>query len=161
MMAGPFDILRSISKLLNIIAGIAVTFMMLLTVADVLLRAGGHPIIGTFEVVALSLALVIGFGIPQVSLDRGHVYMDILLDKLSKRGKNVMNTITRLLCIIFFLPLGYNLFNVGARFHASGEVTATIKIPFYPVAYGVAVCCLLECCVLIFDIVRVWRGQYE
>jgi TRAP-type C4-dicarboxylate transport system permease small subunit len=161
MMAGPFDILRFVSKLLNIIAGIAVTFMMLLTVADVLLRAGGHPIIGTFEVVALSLALVVGFGIPQVSLDRGHVYMDILLDKLSKRGKNVLNTITRLFCIIFFLPLGYNLFNVGARFHASGEVTATIKIPFYPVAYGVAVCCLLECCVLIFDIVKVWRGQYE
>jgi TRAP-type C4-dicarboxylate transport system permease small subunit len=161
MMAGPFDILRAISKFLNIVAGIAVTFMMFLTVADVLLRAGGHPIIGTFEIVALLLALVIGFGIPQVSLDRGHVYMDFLLEKLSKRGKNVMNTITRLFCIIFFLPLGYNLFNVGARFHASGEVTATIKIPFYPVAYGVAVCCLLECCVLIFDIVRVWRGQYE
>ena len=160
-MTNPADILRSVSKLLNIIAGIAVTVMMLLTVADVLLRAGGHPIIGTFEIVALSLALVIGFGIPQVSLDRGHVYMDILLDKLSKRGKNVLNTITRLFCIIFFLPLGYNLFNVGARFHASGEVSPTIKIPFYPVAYGVAICCLLECCVFIFDIVRIWRGEYE
>jgi TRAP-type C4-dicarboxylate transport system permease small subunit len=160
-MAGQFKILRFVSKLLNIIAGIAVTVMMLLTVADVLLRAGGHPIIGTYEIVALLLALVIGFGIPQVSLDRGHVYMDFLLEKLSKRGKKVMNTITRLFCIIFFLPLGYNLFNVGARFHASGEVSATIKIPFYPVVYGVAVCCLLECCVFIFDIVRVWRGEYE
>jgi TRAP-type C4-dicarboxylate transport system permease small subunit len=160
-MANPSDVLRFISKVLNIIAGIAVTVMMLLTVADVLLRAGGHPIIGTFEIVSLLLALVVGFGIPQVSLDRGHVYMDFLLEKLSKRGKKVMNTITRLFCIILFLPLGYNLFNVGARFHASGEVSATIKIPFYPVAYGVAVCCLLECCVFIFDIVRAWRGQYE
>jgi TRAP-type C4-dicarboxylate transport system permease small subunit len=160
-MANPSDVLRFISKVLNIIAGIAVTVMMLLTVADVLLRAGGHPIIGTYEIVSLLLALVIGFGIPQVSLDRGHVYMDFLLEKFSKRGKKVMNTITRLFCIILFLPLGYNLFNVGARFHASGEVSATIKIPFYPVAYGVAVCCLLECCVFIFDIVRVWRGQYE
>jgi TRAP-type C4-dicarboxylate transport system permease small subunit len=160
-MASQFKTLRFVSKLLNIIAGIAVTVMMFLTVADVLLRAGGHPIIGTYEIVSLLLALVIGFGIPQVSLDRGHVYMDFLLEKLSKRGKKVMNTMTRLFCIFFFLPLGYNLFNVGARFHASGEVSATIKIPFYPVAYGVAVCCLLECCVFIFDIVRVWRGQYE
>src|SRR4030043_1043266 len=160
-MANPSDVLRFISKVLNFIAGGAVTFMMLLTVAAVLLRAGGHPIIGTFEIVALLLALVIGFCIPQVSLDRGHVYMDFLLEKLSKRGKKVMNTITRLFCISFFLPLGYNLFNVGARFHASGEVSATIKIPFYPVAYGVAVCCLLECCVFIFDIVRIWRGEYE
>jgi TRAP-type C4-dicarboxylate transport system permease small subunit len=146
---------------MNIIAGVAVTFMMLLTVADVLLRAGGHPIIGTFEVVALSLALVIGFAIPQVSLDKGHVTMDFLLEKLSKRAKDVMNTFTRILGLIFFAFIGFNLFNVAARFHASGEVSPTIKLPFYPVAYGVAVCCLLECFVFIFDIVRIWRHEYE
>ncbi len=160
-MAGPFDILRFISKLLNTIAGIALTFMMLLTVADVLLRAGGRPIIGTYEIVALLLALVLGFGIPQVSLDRGHVSMEFLLDKLSKRNRKVMHTFTRILCLILFAFIGYNLFNVGAGFHASGEVSPTIKLPFYPVAYGVAVCCLLECCVFLFDIVRIWRGQYE
>src|SRR5512137_1165395 len=118
MMASPFNVLRIVSMLLNIIAGVAVTFMMFLTVADVILRAGGHPIIGTFEIVSLLLALVIGFGIPQVSLDRGHVYMDFLLEKLSKRGRNVMNTFTRVLCLILFAFIGYNLFNVGARFHA-------------------------------------------
>jgi TRAP-type C4-dicarboxylate transport system permease small subunit len=146
---------------LNTIAGIAVTFMMLLTVADVLLRAVGRPIIGTFEIVALSLALVIGFGIPQVSLDRGHVYMEFVLEKLSKKSRRVMNTFTRILCLILFAFIGANLFNVGARFRASGEVSSTIQIPFYPVAYGVAVCCLLECFVFIFDIVRIWRGEYE
>ena len=154
-------VLRIISNLLNTVAGAAVTFMMLLTVADVVLRAGGHPIIGTFEVVSLLLALVIGFGIPQVSIDRGHVSMDFLMDKLSQRGRNIMNTFTRLLCLALFAFIGVNLFNVGARFHASGEVSPTIMIPFYPVAYGVAVCCLLECCVFLFDIVRIWRGQYE
>ena len=160
-MGNAFNVLKFVSKVLNSIAGIAVTVMMLMTVADVLLRAGGHPIIGTFEIVALLLALVIGFGIPQVSLDRGHVYMDFLLNKLSKRRKDVMNTFTRVLCLGLFAFIGINLFNVGARFHASGEVSATIKIPFYPVAYGVAICCLLECCVFIFDIVRIWRGDYE
>jgi TRAP-type C4-dicarboxylate transport system permease small subunit len=161
MMVGPFNILRIISKLLNIIAGIAVTVMMLLTVADVLLRAGGYPIIGAYEIVTLLLALVIGFGIPQVSLDRGHVYMEFLLEKFTKRGKDMMNVFTRILCLTLFAFIGYNLFNVGAGFRASGEVTATIQLPFYPVAYGVGVCCLLECCVFIFDIVRIWRGQYE
>ena len=156
-----FNLLKFVSKVLNSIAGIAVTFMMLLTVADVFLRAGGYPIIGTFEIVALLLGLVIGFGIPQVSLDRGHVYMEFLLEKLSKRGRNVMNTFTRVLCLILFAFIGYNLFNVGARFHASGEVSPTIQIPFYPVAYGVAVCCLLQCCVFFFDIIKIWKGKYE
>jgi TRAP-type C4-dicarboxylate transport system permease small subunit len=160
-MASPFKLLRFISKLLNIVAGLSVTGMMLLTVADVLLRAGGHPIIGTYEIVALLLALVIGFGIPQVSLDRGHVNMEFLLEKFSKRGRNVMNTFTRVLCLILFASIGTNLFNVAAKFHASGEVSPTIQLPFYPVAYGVAVCCLLECVVFLFDIVRIWKGQYE
>lgn len=160
-MASQFKILQSVSRLLNIIAGISVTLMMLLTVADVLLRAGGHPIIGTYEIVALLLAIVIGFGIPQVSLDRGHVYMEFLLQKFSKNGRNVINTVTRIFCLILFAFIGVNLFSVGAAFRASGEVSPTIQLPFYPVAYGVAVCCLLECCVFIFDILRIWRGEYE
>ena len=160
-MASPFNALQFISKLLNFTAVVALTFMMLLTVLDVLLRAGGHPIIGTYEIVALSLALVIGFAIPQVSLDKGHVVMEFLLEKLSQRGRNMMNTLTRVLSLMLFAFIGYNLFHVGAGFRASGEVSATIKLPFYPVAYAVAVCCLLECCVFIFDIVRIWRGQHE
>lgn len=160
-MGSLYSILRFCSKIMNIIAGIALTVMMLLTVADVLLRSGGHPLIGTYEIVALLMALVIGFAIPQVSLDRGHVYMEFLLEKLSRNGKNVMNTFTRILCLILFAYIGINLFDVAAGFHASGEVSPTIQLPFYPVAYGVAVCCLLECCVFIFDIVDIWRGRYE
>jgi len=156
-----YDVLKFISKILNFIAGITLTLMMLLTVADVSLRAAGYPIIGTYEIVALSLAIVIGFGIPKVSLDKGHVYMEFLLEKLGPRGKDIMNTFTRILVLIVFFFIGYNLFNVGAEFHASGEVSPTIKLPFYPVAYGVGVCCFLECFVFIFEIVNIWRGQHE
>ena len=160
-MGGPFHILRFISKLLNFIAGVALTFMMLLTVADVFSRAGGRPMIGAYEIVALTMGIVIGFGIPQASLERGHVYMEFLLAKFSKTGKNVMNTFTRVLCLILFAFIGYNLFHVAAGFQASGEVSPTIQLPFYPLAYGIAVCCLLECCVFIFDIVKIWSGDYE
>ncbi len=160
-MTPAFSTLKFLSKILNIVAGISVTFMMLLTVADVLLRASGYPIIGTFEIVSLSLALVIGFGIPQVSLDRGHVTMDFILDKLSVKGKKLMNIFTRLLCLILFLIIGYNMFIVGEGFRLSGEVSATIKLPFYPVAYGVGICCLIECLVFIFDIIRIWSNKYE
>jgi TRAP-type C4-dicarboxylate transport system permease small subunit len=160
-MSRPFHILQFISRVLNFISGIALTLMMLLTVSDVLLRASGHPFLGAYEIVALLLGIVIGFGIPQTSLDRGHVYMEFLLVKLSPAARNVMNTLTRVLCLILFVFIGYNLFKVAAGFQASGEVSPTIQLPFYPVAYGVAVCCLLECFVFLFDIVKIWRGQYE
>lgn len=131
-----FSVLRFISKIMNFIAGVTLTLMMLLTVADVSLRAAGHPIIGTYEVVALSLAVVIGFGIPKVSLDKGHVYMEFLLEKLGPRGKDMMNTFTRILVLILFFFIGYNLLNVGAEFHASGRFHLRLSYPFIPSHMG-------------------------
>ncbi len=156
-----FGILLGLSRILSYIGGAALTFMMFLTVADVLLRAGGRPILGVYELVALSLAIVIGFTIPKVSLDRGHVYMEILLNRLSKRNRAIMNTLTRILCILLFVIVGYNLCLIGHEFHTSGEVSSTLKLPFFPIAYFVGVCCFIECFVFIFDIVKIWRGQYE
>jgi TRAP-type C4-dicarboxylate transport system permease small subunit len=161
MMDQAYKILQKMCIFLNIIAGIALTFMMFLTVADIFARAGKHPILGTYEIVALSLAIVIGFSIPQVSLDRGHVYMEIILDRLSKNNKAILNTLTRILCMILFAIIGYNLFLIGNEFHMSGEVSSTLKIPFFPIAYCVGVCSFIECLVFFFDIVKIWRGQYE
>ncbi len=161
-MEGILDrFLNTASKILNIIGGTALTFMMFLTVADVLMRAGGHPILGTYEIVGLALALVIGFGIPRVSMDRGHVFMEFLIEKMPRDWKNIFNTFTRILCIILFLIIGYNLFSVGNEFHTSGEVSPTLKLPFFPVAYGVGVCCFIEVLVFVRDIIKIWRGQYE
>lgn len=151
--------LKISSKILNIIGGTALTVMMLLTVSDVILRIFGYPILGAYEMVAMLLAIVIGFTIPKVSLDKGHVIMEFVLDKLTPRGKAVMITLTRILCIILFAIIGYNLFLIANEFHMSGEVSSTLKIPFFPIAYCVGVCCFIECLVLVSDIIVVWREQ--
>jgi len=156
-----YRILQGVGKILNYIGGVALTFMMFLTVADVLMRAGGHPILGTYELVSLTLAIVIGFTIPKVSLDRGNVYMEILLEKLSKRDKAIMNTFTRILGLVLFAIIGYNLLLIGNEFHTSGEVSSTLKLSFFPISYLVGICCFVECFVFLFDIARIWRGQYE
>jgi TRAP-type C4-dicarboxylate transport system permease small subunit len=154
-------VLKIVTKILDGIGGAALTFMMLLTVADVLMRALGRPLVGTFEIVALSLALVIGFTIPKVSFDRGHIRMDIVIEKVSKRTRDRLNIFTRLVCIGLFVIISYNLFSVANELRASGEVSPTIKLPAYPFAYGVAVCCLIECFVFILDIVKIGTGDYE
>jgi TRAP-type C4-dicarboxylate transport system permease small subunit len=149
-----------ISAILNLLAGISLTLMMFLTVFDVALRAGGNPIVGTYEIVSLMLALVIGFSIPQVSLDGAHVSMDIGLNRFSSRGQCVVKTVTRLFCIGLFLFIGYNLFAVGNEFRAAGEVSQTLRLPFYPVAYSVGICSFLECFVLALQIPNTWRSEH-
>ena len=159
-MENLFGILQKTSKWLAVVAGIALTTMMFLTVADVAMRAGGSPIMGTYEIAGLALALVIGFSIPRVSLNRQHIYMDFV-DKLSKRNRALMNIFTRILNIILFVLIGYALFRVGYEYQTSGETSPTIRLPFYPLAYGVGICCLIECVVFVFEIVKSWRESHE
>jgi TRAP-type C4-dicarboxylate transport system permease small subunit len=162
MMHSQLDnFLRVVTKILNYIGSAALTVMMLLTVTDIILRAFGRPIIGTFEIVGILLAFVIGFTIPKVSYEKGHVFMEVILERLTQRRKNILNMFTRILCMLLFATIGYNLFGAGNEFRMAGEVSPTIELPFYPVAYGVGVCCFIECLVFVNEIVKIWRGQYE
>ena len=161
MKNAAYSLLRVVSNWMNAIGAVTLTFMMLLTVADVLLRSIARPILGTYEVASILLAVVIGFSIPKVSLDNGHVYMEFLIERLSKRNKALMFTFTRILCIALFFLIGYNLFSIANEFRVSGEVSPTIQLPFYPAAYGVGVCCFLECFVFVFDILKIWKIRHE
>jgi len=160
-MESAFRVLYRLSSFLNMVAAVTLTFMMVLTVVDVLLRASGRPFVGTYEIVTIMMGIVIGFGIPKVSLDRGHVAMEFLQGVLSKRNQAILSTFTRILCIVLFILIGYNLLGAGREFRISGEVSPTLQLPFFPVAYGVGVCCFIECFVFIFDIAKIWKAQNE
>jgi TRAP-type C4-dicarboxylate transport system permease small subunit len=160
-MAGLLWFTEKLSKLMNVIAYTALTFIMLLTVADVVLRFFGHPIVGTFEIVGLGGAVAIGFGIPLTSWLRAHIYVDFIIQKFPKWGMNTMNILTRVISIALFILIGYNLFIYATDLYKSGEVSLTRQIPFYPIAYGMGVCCFIQCIVLITDIIKVIGGKYE
>ena len=151
--------LKRTADILSYVAGISLTLMMLLTVADVAMRAGGHPISGTYEIVALSLALVVGFSLPRVSLDKQHIYMDFFVERLSQRNKSFLFTLTRILCVILFLLIGFNLLSIGNEIRASGEVSPTLLIPFYPIPYSVGICCFIQCTLFVFEIFQAWSAH--
>jgi TRAP-type C4-dicarboxylate transport system permease small subunit len=155
-------IAEKLSKLMSVIAGAALTFIMLLTVCDVFLRYFfDRPIIGTFEIVGLGGAVAIGFALPITSWVRGHIFVDFFVVKFNKVGQAIINIITRLVGIGLFYLIGHNLIKYAYDLYVSGEVSLTRQIPFYPVAYGMAVCCFIECLVLICDIFKISGGQYE
>ena len=152
---------EKISKWMNVIAYMALTFIMLLTVTDVVLRQFRHPIIGTFEIVQLAGAVVIAFGLPITSWMRGHIYVDFFINTFPGRAKNFMNILTRVIGIAIFIFIAYNLFRFATDLLISGEVTSTMQLPFYPIVYGMGVACFMQCLVLIADIVKVMGGKYE
>ncbi len=160
-MGGLFWITEKLSNWMTVISGIALTFIMLLTCVDVVGRLFGMPVVGTFEMVGLGGAVVIGFGIPLTSWTRGHIFVDFMVQKFSTAGAKVINLFTRLLCIGIFLLIGINLIKYSYALYKSGEVSLTIQLPFYPIGYGLAVCAFIQCLVLICDIFKIFGGKYE
>jgi len=143
------------------IAGLALTAMMLLTVADVLLRTFKRPIVGTYELVGLLGAVVIGFAIPQTSRVHGHVLMDFLTGKLPTGLQTLCKVLTRLLAIAIFLVIAWNLWILGSDYSRTGETTLTLQFPLYPVAYGIAICCFIECLALFIELLEVGKQETQ
>jgi TRAP-type C4-dicarboxylate transport system permease small subunit len=160
-MGSALNLVLRISKILSGIGAVALAVMMCLTVADVIGRAGGYPILGAYEVVSLICLVAIGFAIPLTSWKRRHVYMEFLIERMGQKTKNSLHTATRILCIMLFLLAGTNLFHMAAEFASSREVTMALRIPFYPFAYGAGVCCFVQAVVCLCDIVKIWQGNYE
>lgn len=152
---------RGASSFMNAIAAIGLTFIMLLTTLDVILRAFGKPILGTYELVAFTGGVIIGFAVPMTSWARAQIYVDFVVQRMSKGRKNIVNIFTRVAVILFFIVVSFNLFKHGSYLFSTGEVSPTLQIPFYPVVFGIGVAFVIECFVLIADIVKIVRGEYE
>ena len=150
-----------ISRFLYAVSGITLVFMMLLTVFDVILRMFGRPITGAYELVAFAGAVVVGFALPLTTWTRGHVYMEFLIERLPDHVRNFANVSTRIIGIILFALAAYNLIEVGIDLYNNGEVSPTLQLPFYPVAWGVGLCCFIMCLVLFCDILKIYGDEYE
>ena len=149
---------RKLCEITDYIGGVALLFMMSLTVLDVILRYLGVPILGSYELASLSGGAVVGFALPRTSLENTHVTVDVLVDRQEEGRKNVLLVITRIMALALFVVFSYNLVDVGRTLYRTNESTLTLCCPLYPFAYLLAVCCMIECFVLCVQIVELARG---
>ena len=159
-MKGILAVTKAISRLFNVIGGMGLVFIVLLTTADVILRLFRRPILGTYEIVGFSGCVVVLFALPLTSWMRSHIFVDFLVIKLPQPLQVVFNLFTRCLVVSLFFLFAWNLIKYAGELRATAEVSTTLKIPFYPVVYAAGVCCVLQCLVLLCDIIKIFRGEY-
>ena len=160
-MEAVLKIVLRLSKWSSVVGEITLTFMMLLTVFDVILRSFKRPIVGTYELVAFSGAVAIGFSVPITSWMRGHVNVDLFTSRLSRKVRDAFDIGTRCLVIALFLLMSWRLINYGIGLHKAKEVSMTLQMPFYPVAYGMGRAFFIQCLVLACDILKIRERTYE
>ena len=137
------------TRVFNGIAAAAITGMMLLTCSDVLLRFLRRPIPGTYEMVGFLGALGVSFALAHTSLERGHIAVDFLVQRLPERLQTLVDGINALVCAVLFGLAAWYSLRYGTDLKAAGEVSMTLQLPVFPFVWGVAAGCGMLTVVLV------------
>ena len=138
----------------NVIGATAILAMMLLTCTDVVLRMFRMPIPGTYETIGLLGALFVSFSLAQTSLQKGHIAVDFLIQKLPLNIQFVVYCINELVSAALFSLITWQMFEYANNLRVSGVVSMTLQIPIFPILYGIAVGCGLLSVLLIFSFIK-------
>ncbi len=143
-----------VSRGFNVVAGAAVILMMVLTCADVVLRLLRHPIPGTYEIAGFLGTVIISFSLAFTSLEKGHIAVEILVEKLPRRMQVGIEAVTSLIGAVLFGLITWQSLVYATDLWQSGEVSMTLTMPIYPFIYGIAAGSGLLCLALLDDGLR-------
>jgi TRAP-type C4-dicarboxylate transport system permease small subunit len=129
--------------------------MLGLTVADIIgIKLFRHPVPGAIELVAFLGVVVTAFAIAFTQVRRGHIQVEFFVMRLPEHARAGVIALVSLLGIALFALLAWQSFEFGQSLQASGEVSMTQRIPFYPFVYALTFCCIPICLVLLADFLK-------
>ena len=153
-------VVRKLSLVIRgaVIGGMCVlAAMVLITVANVAGRyVASAPIKGTYEIIGLLLVCLTATGLGYCQLEKGHIRVSIIRDRLTKRGQAILDSLA------FLIGLGgiglvcwYTFFRAKKYlFLTRGEVTEILGIHFYPFMFILFFGFLLLALVLLVHLIQ-------
>ena len=143
------------SSWLNGIAGAGLVAMLALIAADIVgNKVFNSPVPGAIEFVGYFGVIVIAGSIAHTQVLGGHIEVEFLVRRLSRRAQNVIVSIVTLLGIVLFAVIAWRSIDYGIKLQLSGEVSMTQEIPFYPFVHFIALCAIWVCLVLIVQLFK-------
>ncbi len=135
-----------IDKLCNVankwfcrIGGIAIVLMIGLACTNIILRPFGYSWKGAYEIVGFLGAIVFAFSIGYTQVSDSHISVDIMNPVYSTRIKKLIKAFSLSISLIFFGVITWRLFAYAKFIIMTGEKSDTLRIPFYPFIFGVAI----------------------
>lgn len=111
------------------------------------------PVPGAIEIVSLVQVAAIVFAVAATQREGGHISVEMFVGTLPPRIRACVKMLTSLLGLILFTLLIYEGIGLGNEYLDAGEVTATVKIPFYPFAYAFSIALLPVAMMMLVDFV--------
>jgi TRAP-type C4-dicarboxylate transport system permease small subunit len=132
-----------LSRVLGYVAAGFLAAMVLLTVADVVLRSVfSYPIRGMLELIELGLACTIFVALPAVFLRDEHLAVDVIDHMAPARATRALHLVGTVVSLIVLAVMGWYMLPVARNMVEFGDVTSDLSIPklwyWVPVLFGVA-----------------------
>lgn len=130
-------------RVTNAVGTIALGAMVLITVADVLLRLFlGRPIRGTLEITEFLMVIAVFFAMGYTGMLKGHIAIQILPSRLPERARAVLDSIADLISIGFCCLIMWQGVAQAAISRLRNDISGVISIPispfYYVLVFGVA-----------------------
>jgi TRAP-type C4-dicarboxylate transport system permease small subunit len=153
--------MNRLTGVMSAAAGVILVFMVCLTFADIVMRIFGKPIPGVYEVVGFLGVALAALVLPRSSLERAHVGVDFVYEKLPPKAMLFTKVTTRLLVAAFFFISSWYLIGMAQSFIATKSVTMTLKLPFYPVVYVLSFAFVIQGIVSVYQVVEKERERRQ
>jgi TRAP-type C4-dicarboxylate transport system permease small subunit len=136
------------------IAMVGIVGIIAATLVDVLgAKLFGKPMSAGTEVVYFLQIIAIAGGLAFAQIEGRHVRIEFV-DSAPKILKNALNFITSVLGLALFILLGWYSFKYALDLRNAQEVTAASRIPIFPFAIWISICCIPMCLVLLKGMVN-------
>lgn len=152
---------QRVSDLLMWVGGIALVCMMAIACANVVLRFAGTPVSGAYELVGYLGAIVIALPLGYTQLMKSHVAVDIVSGKFPAWLRKIVLTLGFALGSIFFVVAAWQTWEHAATLQKVGELSETLRIPFYHFTFIVAAACGWMTWCLIIDLILLFIPAHE
>lgn len=138
-------------KILNLIvkigeygASLSLFVLMMLIVVNIVGRYFfHHPLLGTVEVSSYLLLMIVGLGLGGAALERRHIKVDLLMDRLSKKIQRAVDTVMLIGSVILLAVMTWANANSAM---SPTRYTSAMGIPDTPFKWvftaGWAMCCI-------------------
>lgn len=120
-------------NLLGALAGVLVAFLMITVSVDVFMRYFlNRPISWTIEITQYAMVFILFLGAAWLLKQDGHVVMDVLINRLSQRSRNLTNGVTSVMAAIVCLIVTWYGVKVNWDYIQTDYIySATLEIPAF------------------------------
>lgn len=128
--------------------------MIIVTCTDVVLRRFGLTVPGAYDLVRIAGGIAIASALPLTTAEKGHVAIEYFFHKLGKRGRNIVDSMMRILQVAAFLFASAAFLTRGFRLLKSGEEMPTLQCHTFWISWVISVMALLTAIVSLFHLIR-------